>query len=1749
MAFLLFAATPTLLYADAAGDLAAGAKQLADGDAKAALPLLQSAAEALPDSVEAQLALADCRLQLGAFEDALAGYRRVLKLSPDHRRAKDLVAALTSRASSREDRLALIKRLLSLNEYSGAINVINDLNRSSQSEAEKQETLFIQAETLLLVGDASSALSTALKVVNSASDPLQKAESQIIAALSIHAQDNAAAIESFLANPPANLPALWQGRAALAKARTLAVTGDDPVAASKLLREHRSALPATVFRRWSESSLSRLLSAANEAIHRGDRDQALAILWPMFSNGDPAAAEMPAITTGQGWVTGVSPKAEETDRVVTYLTNLGDFAPTVSDERFTTRKLAAEILLQLVENADLKVTDKLVELASKTGGLSEASAAGEPLSPGDAIQMHILNRLAAHPNENVRRQVVAQVTPLVSQYYQADNLATLLQHMAAVPAEAEPTAVALQGGFAKMPYGGAKGQLVHMLAEAFAGLTEQQRSPEVLRPDPKAPLARTDVIAITLESQYALARSDSPELSELMNDLVQRYVSREQWVAAEQAIAMYYGEADVHAATLAKVSIALRQLNWRQNQQINAQLSLPQELDPAALKALSDLAAALGQPGGKKIRDRAIALVDPLISQYASLERFDLARTVIATVRGKEEQSVVADWALWSEATLLGQTASTELAHQAARFEGVEKIAVHPAHVKQFTLLGELLTKHPKSPYASQAAALLPQIAQTYEHYQAFDAAHTLLAGFVEKHPLLQVSSSLEYTALLILFRKADDAFAKAAPHDKPPAELSPEYAAALNAAAAYLTLHPTGAYAVPIENKILELVRTYGAVGAWSAARSAIAAFEKAAPTFRRPEHLRLLTAVTYLGELDRQHALEFFGQGLMGQSVAPISGVYSSLATIAPMNGPSPVDPVAQSQPTADAPSIRYTQPNQSSTPQGQAGGGIAGLGGYNPAPNGGVLPGAFTPGEEGASQPGLDALAMIRQSQQRQSANIAMMFESETRNDNGANQEDGQQQALQQQQVEYIATSAGPVLSDTELKRQDAASEQAYKLLLALIKEEDSAASASARAEMLWLFGFFSGQQRQNKSADLIDRYLADQPDDSAVTALALQSLNERLAWAGRRGANDRIDLDFLDQRHELFEAARTKIADFVERFDEEKTWRRQGQMLLVNTYRQEANLAANVSAVRASGFLVQAARSLLDVLQNDPNHTQAGSFPNQLWALAERLHGLGQRDRAIYVYSQIPIYFPMADLANPAVLQIASLHAENLSNPLKAVETYQEYLSMAGNDQNVPTQIFSIAQQLTSGQRYLEALHVFGVFVDSFPTDPRACLALQSIGQTHQANEAWSEAMKAYQRVLDEYPACDTLPDVKLAIAECHINLSEWGKARKLYDEFAQQYAQHAKAAIAIGRAPVLKQLDRYQTLIADKDVDRNKDDAQFQIGRIVLTQLGNHIKAIEEFRKVVADHNKSDLADDAQLEIGKALLALERGEEAREELGRVAKNYPGSPFADDALYLIGVSYQQQAQRLAVVTSATAWARVYERNQQQAYRAFNDVVQQQTEIQSARRAQLKGAGKKEALGLDEAANSFRYNGLNFDNISNSAKLAEQQAETESALQVANRQDRISEAYRQAVARLMQVAEDYPLGDKTDDALLEVAQIYETKLKDRAAAMKTYQRVVQLFPGTPVAEDAAWRVAAFYEQEGRFTAAAAAYREFIRTYPASNRVADAQFALAETLEQLGKWVEAMDAYEVFRQKFGQHPKAQLASEQIIWIKAYRK
>lgn len=1377
--------------------------------------------------------------------------------------------------------------------------------------------------------------------------------------------------------------------------------------------------------------------------------------------------------------------------------------------------------------------------------------AGEPLSSADRLQSRLALDLIASPvGDDVRRQAVETIAGQLERYRQAGDLASGLLQFVAIGKEPEQdnakVEVTLDPAIAAMPRQESRFQLLYVLSQFAAVLGEQefQKRASTLDASANKRLNRFDQAVFVLGGVASNEFPAHNEAQTLAANVLERYASIARFEAAELATQLLHASSPDSKRQWALIGLTVRKAQHAQNQTLAAHRRLGDALDPSLQKALHDAHQLVVARNDKPTRDSAVALAQPLIDAFAALRRDDLAEQVIKALAGgappaaaeggeaaaeaNKTVSPLDDWAIWARSQLLARRAAEAVARASRQAGEGRPIPLAELHQQELALLGELVAAHPQSDYRSAAVERVLAIADAYQAIGSFDTALAVVREFHAAHPNIAPGQRLAYRQVQIALAKAAQAFQKRSGAPAPPTKISEEYAAALDAIAAFLQANPTGDFSPQAEADLFQVARVYGEANAWPLAREVLARFAAAVPDYRHASWLKYQEAVTWLGELDRDYALALLAPQPVAQqpSDPQAADAISQLASNLPQSGPGFPPPPAAESPQASA----------SPVPGGDAGGF-----GF---PAGGTPSFAGQVGMGGAiREPNETALAMIRQSQERQYHQLAMLDIAE-----GAQVQAAQQVAAPQ----AVLLASGRVLSEAEMKRQDDAADKAYALLLALANSQDlgeAVVAESARQQILWLFGFFEGQRRPDRAIALIERFLKDRPQDPARIALLFQAANDLFEQAALRQPSDQPDLVWLNRRHELFEQARAKIREFIEQHPDQHSWLVRARRLLIDSYDRESQLAASVSGVRAGGLLVQSAEALLELLAAATTQADQSGIPEHLWALADRLQALGQESQAIYVLEKLPLHFATHPLANQAVLRVAQLHAAHLTNPLKAVETFQEYLGLAGDDEQVRSQIFAIGQQLSERQRYLEALHVFGVFVDSFPSDPRAAEAIRAAGQVHQANESWQEAIAAYRRILDEFASHPIATEVKLSIAECQINLSDWRSARRLYEEYLQQHPQDGQAAMAQSRLAVLKNLERFQNLLADEEVTRNKDDAQFQIARIVLEQLQNHVKAAAEFRKVVEKFPRSDLADDAQLEIGRAFLSLGRHEDARRELAKVPEIHSGSPVADDALYLIGQSYERQAESLASVTVDKAKAEAWERNQRGAYRSFNRALMIQSQAALERRDELKKAGKSQELALDEAASAFRFNAANFDGLNNTLRQAEAQAETESALQVANRQDRINEAYRDAVEAYAKAAADYPLGDNTDDALLRIAQLQETQLDDREAAMKTYQNIVKLFPGTPVAEDAAWNVAQFYEQEGKYAAAVAAYRDFIRTYPASSRVADSQFALAEMHEQLGQWVDAMDAYETFRQKFSQHPKAALAAEQITWIKAYRK
>ena len=1262
-------------------------------------------------------------------------------------------------------------------------------------------------------------------------------------------------------------------------------------------------------------------------------------------------------------------------------------------------------------------------------------------------------------------------------------------------------------------------------------------------------LGRYDIATLNLAAQIRARYANDKASHSAAMGIFERLAEAAKWEDAAKAIGIYYaGQPDVDEGwALARLKI--RRAIYDEDRLLAARRALGDGLSVLMKEVLAESIAIL-EDGSDTNRAAGIDLAGGLISRYATLGRSDLADAVLATMADPETGAkTLFDWTLWTRAILLDAEANRTLAVAARASQDRSLLKVEAKHDAAVKLLVELVTKYPESPFAALSVEKVIGLSQHYHAYRAWAAARQIPADFMKAVPKLASIERFQYRIVEIQIGQAGAAFLERKPAGKRPEALLAEDVAAIDSLADFLKTYPVGASARQAEDQLFSIARRYGQDGAWSATREVLDRFSKAIPDFRSPAHLKLLQAATYLGELDRNQGLALLtpmpdpaapageatgsvtaalaGISIDGVKLDTFESVFAGKSgangsgQLAPQSGiPGPVAAAAEAEKPADGPFGGRDQAGA------EAGGGFGGFASRRP------------------SEPTATSLAMIRQSQQQQFQRLAMLEGKNLPN------QDGPQRDKDAQVGQGVVLPSGTVLSEAEMKRQDDAADAAYAILIELVKDgsvRNVEIASQSRSQVMWLFGFFEGSLRADRAIVLIQKYLKDHTTDPERVALAYRVVTDRLSHASRR--TGQINLAVVVERHEQFEQARQEVDTFIEANSDEVAWVNVAQLLVVDSYLQEAALIQGISQERASGLHVQAADALLALQRSAPNHPQAATFATRLWSISELLSAPGNNEAAIGVLRHIAVRFPTSDLAGQSIIRTAQLYAANLANPIRAVETYQEYLSKTDGDPSVPTEIFNIATQLAAQQRYLEALHVYGVFVDSFPTDSRAAAALNAIGQTHQKNGIWEEAIFSYERVFEEYPADPIVPQTRLNVAECRINLGEWNEAKDLYTDFAAKYPKDGLVAMATARIDVLKKLAQFQDLLADEMIDRNKDDAQFQIGRTVLADLQNPIKAVAEFRKVVKDFPKSDLADDAQLEIGKALLSFNQLNEGRKELLLIPTLYANSPLADDALHLIGQSFETQAVALAGVTLEKAREDSFVMEQRSAYSRFRMQADVATARDAAERGQIKREGDANKLALNEASQAWLSGSSHVDNLFCNVTQAELQAETETALQIANRQDRINDAYRSAVEIYAKAAADYPLGDMTDRSLIRVADILETRLKDRAAAMQTYQSIVKLFPGTPVAEDAAWKVAVFYVEESKYAQAVDGFQTFIRNYPASQRVADAQFAMAEVLEQMGKWNDAMDAYEVFQQKFAKHPKVQLASRQITWIKTYRK
>ncbi len=1229
---------------------------------------------------------------------------------------------------------------------------------------------------------------------------------------------------------------------------------------------------------------------------------------------------------------------------------------------------------------------------------------------------------------------------------------------------------------------------------------------------------------------------------------LQPWQARGHYAVAEAAYDLLVASLPAAVQRDAKLAVAriwIGQVLAEHGRLAAAGLKVPVKLDPTLTKALKRCRELQGDlEEGDAFLKQVRPVWRQVVDHYNTLEYHATAAEAIG-VKADPPAPAAERYAQLALADHRYAEARRELGRLIRQYNGRDKIALTATYKAALAAYRQFISQHGDSPLADTAVRTIFSIAQGFAAHEAHTTAAEVYREFAEfaaKVPTLAQAapgavSTAERAALAhaaALDAHARKALAKELADRKekvPPAKLRPEFTAALAAYQQFVKDRPGSVLVAEAIRKVMAVALEYAGVDAWDVAEGIFVSLQKAGLDLETPERIELCRGLCHLGKVMPDHARSVLkalveGHGRTGR------GGKTALALAGPRGDARAKEPARKPGPTPRP----VTPP-----PAGPAGSKDAKalLADLEKA-EGGAL-GKL----ESRDEADMLAMAAIRQQQITRARQVAMLREGMKYYARAPDKGKKTQQAQRRSQQ---AIAPAPVLSPAELARQQKAFDAAYAIFQGIRKTYAlRAAAVQARGEVLVMVGHWRAVRQWKRAAALAGQYLQDNATDSQLPTLRLGIARDTLAWASEPVKAEGTKQEKLAEVTRRFAEARGVLAQIVREFTKDRSLVQQAQWDIAGSFLTQARVVDQFSPTLARGQYVRAARELRVVGETFHDHPRIAEIPQMLWNIAEELARRRYYDEAMIVWNDLTIHYFTHALAAQAATRIAQTYEQNLGRPLKAAETYVEInFARGGSDAAAQNAIYQIGVRLRGQKRWVEALHVLETFVDSFPRHAQAGQALTAIGQIHQTNEAWEDAIAAYQRVIEEYPTGNWIREAKWSIAECRINRSEWREAMAAYEAYLKAYAKDARTGEAKRRMGVAKDLARYQTLV-DEEGQRKAFDAQFQIARIVQEQLANPTKAITEYRKVAANWPKTHLADDALFQVGGIYLSMAETIKGREALLELAATYPESPLTDDALLKVGQSYEAEAVKLAGVTRGRVEEMSKVVAQREAYKQVQAGRRRVLQDRDQVVARFRAEGQQGKADIAQARFAAQFMQYNLAKATVAAQAAEQQVEKLTAAQLADRQDKINAALRRAV-EAYQKASKVALADKADQALLQMAKIYDEKLKDSEAAMRTWQEIVRQFSGTAVAEDASWRIAQYHERKRQWAEAIQAYQAFLRNYRRSTRAPAAQFAIAENHEHLGEWVKAMDAYANYVSNFPKGPMVQKAKDQIEWIKTYR-
>lgn len=440
------------------------------------------------------------------------------------------------------------------------------------------------------------------------------------------------------------------------------------------------------------------------------------------------------------------------------------------------------------------------------------------------------------------------------------------------------------------------------------------------------------------------------------------------------------------------------------------------------------------------------------------------------------------------------------------------------------------------------------------------------------------------------------------------------------------------------------------------------------------------------------------------------------------------------------------------------------------------------------------------------------------------------------------------------------------------------------------------------------------------------------------------------------------------------------------------------------------------------------------------------------------------------------------------------------------------IFQIARDLEERSRYREAARAYQTFLGMYPGNRRADDALLSLARIFRGLDLFEEAAAAYERLMEDYPQGDQTSHAYIEAAFCYEGLSAWKKAEALYDLYLKKFPRYNRAGEARKNLAAARKLIRYAELVEDDRLSPSKmADARYEMGRLLYHEIGNRRKAAEVFTEVADRFPESYQGPDARYTAGTCLLHEENFERARASFRRLIETYPESRLADDALYWIGHTHEYQARALGKLDEHYIVLKKRSAEEGDKLRADLDL--------------------RRVFHPDAQAGAAAWHDPHPD-----------------VLTAGSHHEKVRDGIHRAIKAYRETAENHPLGDMAQKALLRVGALYTDYLKNPDKAIDAYRALLEKYPGSAEAVNAQYEVGRHFLEADDLPQAEKSITLFLASFPNHPKAADALLNLAECHRRQKEWLKALDGYQSFVNRYPRSNNVKTVQEEIAWIKKYR-